>query len=46
MSFYVHIGPCAVKVGRYWIGFASFKRTTGRRRRKVDLALRDAASFG
>lgn len=45
MSFYVHSGHAAVRVGRYWIGYASGNRTTFQRRRTAEHALADARGF-
>jgi hypothetical protein len=41
VSFFVHKGVAAIKVSRYWIGFAAGNYTTGKRRRTVERALHD-----
>jgi len=42
MNYFVHIGPAAIAVGRFWIGVASGNRHCSRLRRSSEQALRDA----
>lgn len=42
MTFFVHVGPVAIREGRYWRGYMSGNRACAKLRRTPERAIRDA----
>jgi len=45
MSFYVEKGPVAIRVGKFWLGYASGNRSSKKLRRTARKALEDATKL-